>query len=138
MISGQIQELLGKASKSFLQSTRKQSPDQLVGQADTALAKFGIFTETTVDRRSLEVTPGADEDAPPTVVIVISATVAFIAPDGSRSTVRGIGRGTGDLQNATLDAADDACWRAIKSVMYSCDDDLFSEMLAGPGDSPVS
>ena len=138
MISGQIQELLSQASRCFVRATRAQVQDPEVDRADAALAKFGIFTESRVDLRSLEVTEGSTEDAPPNVVVIITATVKFVAPDGSARTVRSLGKGTGDLQNATADAAEDAYWKAMKIVLDSCDDDLFSELISGPGNALIS
>lgn len=108
---GQIESLLDQASKSFIRPGRAGDAQDRMDGAEAALASCGIFTESTLEHRSID---SVDlEGAVRTVTILVTITVRFMAPDGSSAVVRALGQGTGDLLNATASAAEDALRAAM-------------------------
>jgi hypothetical protein len=119
MLMGQIGLLLDQASKSFLRSHSGYAPRDPEDTPHAALARCGIFTKAIMERRHLDAI--GVEGGVRTVTVLVTISARFEAPDGSSTTVRALGQGTGDLLEATTIAAEDALRAAISTLISNTD-----------------
>ena len=113
--SVQIETLMNAATQYLVGTTRHRPLAERQARVDAALSRFHIFTESSIAERVIEAVDGPGPDANTKVSVTIE--VVLSAPDGSFSTTRSCGRGSGDLANATTDAAEQAQWLALSKCL---------------------
>lgn len=133
---GQIERLLDQASKSFVRPHHALDGRDGMDKADAAMASCGIFTESTLEHRSVDSVNV--EGALRTVTVLVTISVRFTAPDGSSATVRALGQGTGDLLDATASAAEDALRGAMATMLDAAHNRLIGNRGSESGRSDVA
>lgn len=112
---GQIQRLMDAATRSLNGVKRGLGVDARKQRVVRTLARYGIFTESTVQECTVDTGESAESKGEQKVYVAVD--VRFTAPDGSFETVRMVGEGSGEFMNATTDAAEQAEWMAISGCL---------------------
>lgn len=111
METPQIQVLMNAATQSLAGLNRRGDPETRKARVDQTLARYGIFTESTVLQRTVGTSEADETGGEPRVYV--SVDVRFTAPDGSFEVIRTIGDAAADAVDASIDACEAARWHAI-------------------------
>lgn len=112
---GQIQRLMDAATRSLQGVKRGLGVDARKERVVQTLARYGIFTESTVQHFTVDTGEKDESDGEQKVYVTVE--VRFNAPDGSFETVRTVGEGCGEFTCASTDAAEQAEWMAMSGLL---------------------
>lgn len=108
---GQIHQLMDAATQSLAGLRRRGDPESRKARVDQTLARYRIFTESTIQKCTVD--NGESEETGGQPRVYVSVDVRFTAPDGSWKVIRSVGEAAGEGVDASIDACESARWHAI-------------------------